>query len=287
MTCRAMKKNGLINCDSEIMYLSRKRMGEVYSIMKELIDKKNGAWEREGMIECIYSQFLVKYKNNKAVWLLTQDIITDLKMLHVHDYRNIRFIDSWSSGTILIFLYCVTRFMLVSGDCKYSGDGVNIECYATMSKKAILPEMLIDAEALVQRRNEWWRKPASSIPSTTFSANEAYEVVSSLSASQFGIDRTHVNYWYRKRSLEIPSDMIGERLTEFLQLMIAQIYLPHYPYGTLNIGHPIDWDEDSRTLRIASPSKQIGALLRQLMLVNSIVDYVELEGSPNPNYSIC
>ncbi|MCX5714522.1 MAG: PHP domain-containing protein, partial [Candidatus Omnitrophica bacterium] len=94
--------------------------------------------------------------------------------------------------------------------------------------------------------------------------------------TQTGLSEEIARGWCAGKVLS--SDLSGPNFTQGMSRLAAQIVSEHYPYGELNLGHRIDWDPLKRRLVYASPAKQLGAFLREVAVVNSVMDYMSRRG---------
>jgi len=79
-----------------------------------------------------------------------------------------------------------------------------------------------------------------------------------------------IHDWYRYYGVLFPYDI---QPNDFCELITAQIYKGLNHFGSLNLGHPIEWNDDTRQLVTSSNAKKMGNLMRNMFLVNAIVGY--------------
>ena len=104
-------------------------------------------------------------------------------------------------------------------------------------------------------------------------------VVPSVDWGQSPLTLDKVRGWYARQHVN-PPPLTDAEFPGFAMLMCAQVFIPHNPYGALNSGHRIDWDTHTNQLYSGSPAKQLGAFLREVMVINAVVQYAEAEGKP-------
>ena len=205
-----------------------------------------------------------------------------LQELGVFYHKQIRFIDSWATGTILYFLVSLARFFneyeVVEGKAVYRQNplfDIKVDCRAADAKIRALPLEKIDQRALRKGINYWWVVPPPSLE-WHLQKNNLTTAIPSVDWERSSLSLEKVKKWYTKRGIR-PPPIENKELTDFEMLMSAQIYKPHNPYGALNLGHRIDWNKPAKQLYSATAAKKLGAFLREIMLINSVIDYVELE----------
>ena len=93
--------------------------------------------------------------------------------------------------------------------------------------------------------------------------------------------------WFKDEGLEPPENVTPDQLTgafdtlrdrtenakpnELLRSSLgAMTYQRHSPYGEVYMGHPIDRDSREGVLRVSSPAKELGHLLFEALIQNSV-----------------
>ncbi|MFA5350299.1 MAG: (d)CMP kinase, partial [Candidatus Omnitrophota bacterium] len=278
-----MDKLGILPNNSVVYHLSRKNMGPGYKITKAIVEKYyNHIENREQFVELAYYDFINAMEENESFRRRAVEVYEELQELGIFYHRKVRFIDSWAAGTILYYLVLLTRFFneyeIINGKVTVRNNqllDVEIDCRAADPKTRVLSVDKIDQVDHHHNFNQWWMIPSPSLEWHLRKDNNK-TAIPSVDWQGSSISLEKIRGWYIKHAIR-PPPLSEKDVTDFAMLMSAQIFKPHNPYGALNLGHRIDWNSSAKQLYTATPAKRLGAFFREIMVINSVMDYAQAE----------
>jgi len=271
VTAQIMDTLGLKKNESYILYFSRKNLKNVYSITTKLICEAriNHLDERE-LYRKMNEEFIVNAPFRDEV----TNAYSILERCGMLNYEEIRFIDTWASGTIFYALHFIIKLF---DECKYEkGKLVNKRnplnhkvsfAVANNKERVMVVETPYDYLHVESEFNSWWKLPKA------FYKHYKYEKKSPIFIRSFNCNSINIQQiqdWYR--SYGIPF-LYNIQPRDFCDLLTAQIYKGLNHFGSLNFGHPIEWDDDKKQIVASSNAKKIGNIMRNMFLINAVIGY--------------
>lgn len=283
-----LDKLGILPNNSVIFHLSRKNMGVAYGVMSAIGNKYYYSTfnSREEFMNRLYRAFIDAMETNVAFREKSKEIYNQLKEIGIVHNKRIRFIDSWAAGTILYYLVCLVKFFE-----EYEAVGnelvirarprreLVVDCYAADAKTYIVPfNDIIEHSELYEKVNSWWEPVRITATRRQNQNVSKLTTIPSVDWQSTSLSLEKIRDWYASRELSPPPLNDQEDFVNFSMLMSAQLFKEHNPYGALNLGHNVDWNKTLGSLCIGSAAKRLGAYLRDILLMNSIHDYIKNEG---------
>lgn len=271
MVAQLMKELGLLS-DKKItlFHLGRKNMGQiVHGIIRRFIYEVNmsGASTRNEFFSGIMTRFTdlminPAYVDEKSVAydkniITFRDITARLygEMIQAgitNDGISFRIFDTWSGGRISVYAAAILLFF-----GKYEKAGMGYQLKQKIQQRNI--------EIFTMMHKEETQR----VYSTVFNAEVLQEA---------GINIDTLRRWYSRESLTAPFSRNGDSFINFINKLSAGIYELDYPLGEINLGHPVEWNPGTRHMDIASAVKQLGAFLREILVINGVMDYAQNRG---------
>ncbi|NQT90762.1 MAG: (d)CMP kinase, partial [Candidatus Omnitrophica bacterium] len=267
--------------NSAMFHLSRKNMGN-YPAIKKIVERvmSSEGVNRDNFGERFleeYKEALISDERLRRSARKTYEEIREAGILR-DGVSKIRVIDSWSSGNILYYFKGVVDFF-----SRYEMDDagniteraqprdLEVEVFAISSKDYVLPVSKMAKPRLSKTEiAKWWSGDGALSGRELAKADATLKTVD-WRESTLGTE--DIKRWYGRLHLHAPPVYNERDLINFAEVMGAQIYTPHNPFGALNLGHPVDWNRDLGELCEASPAKKLGCVLRDALLINSTLDY--------------
>ncbi|MFA4991171.1 MAG: (d)CMP kinase [Candidatus Omnitrophota bacterium] len=270
-----------------MFHLSRKNMLHTYKPIKKLIETlfRVPGITKDAFDEKLLEEFIGMMREDKGFREEAMVFYTQLREAGIVSDKNFkyRFIDSWSAGTMLYFLQCLVIFF-----SRYDIDAEGNIMSRPASNPVETSVFAMSSKDYVSEQKEW---KAGKL--TYKDANKWYYAerfidldpkgrryrIPTVDWRKSGITRDTIKRWYTIHGLRPPPIETDKELFVYLQLMGAQINLKHNPFGAFNAGHRIDWSENDQRLHESSPAKLLGAGLMELLLGNSVLNFIsEREG---------
>ncbi len=278
VTASLMQRLKGLRCKIHIVHISRKNLRAVY----KLVSRQKTNLQRGKIGQALLERELLEaYRSDPAVREEVQGIETLLKDAGLLDKSRIRFIDTWTSGSIFVSLSLVIgicdRYELGTADLlkKRSPRQRKLEFATANNKKSVhVVETIYDYENVAQGFSEWWALPKSFYSDYSSSRQNILPITSFDCSS---ISEKTVDSWYRFYGFARSRSIVVRELCE---LASAQIFKKFNHFGSLNLGHPIEWDNRTRCAVSTASYKRIGNLFRTMFLINAVIGYYEDYKSP-------
>jgi len=271
VTAQMMNVLGIKKNESYIMYFARNNFKNVYGITTKLAceARSNHLCEQE-----LYRKMSEEFIVNTVFRDEAINAYSTLERGGILNYKKIRFIDTWASETIFYALYFIIKLL---DEHKYEKDKLVKKKNPTRHKlsfavandkrRVMVVETPYDYLNVESEFNSWWKLPKS------FYSHYKYKQKLPLPIRSFNCDNLNIQQilaWYRYYSVPFLYEI---QPRDFCALLTAQIYKGLNHFGSLNFGHPIEWDYDKKQIIDSSSAKQIGNLLRNMFLVNAVMGY--------------
>ncbi|MCD6477055.1 MAG: hypothetical protein J7K26_02735, partial [Candidatus Aenigmarchaeota archaeon] len=245
---RVIEGDKFNNGNNIIFHLSRSQLGPAHKRFSEIISESlKEAKDKDELWRIILKKFKGEVRSNKEFAQIVKDIEEGLKNANILNAKKIRIIESLSEGIVIGFLKAVIL--------NYNKE-IDVE------------------EFVVSPKSEQVKSSKRGI--TTINWIE-----------RLGINeeerRNRINQWFKNWGVN-PPGVVSFQETEILneqELMWpsveALVYHLFYPYSEVNLGHPIEFDSQNKVLYKTSPAKNLGKLLREILLINA--KYIEEEAN--------
>lgn len=260
ITADLMDKLDIRKNDSTIAYISRNTLDEAYRIVAGLVATVQD-------VEKLDEIMFTLYATNQQYKQRIDRLIMTLRDCGSLDRQNVQYFDSWAEGTIFTIISFAHKVAQLNGMVSVENQVIS---YATMNNKSRLRVVKtdFDYDNVVSSLDDPYKVPEEFYESFQRAAKQSPYVP--ITSASYVADQSDINLWYAHESMAAP--IIAES-QDYVELMTARIYKPHNHFGSLNLGHPFEWDGAKGLLKDASPDKKIGNLLRQLVIINSVIGH--------------
>ncbi|MDZ4786453.1 MAG: HAD-IIB family hydrolase [bacterium] len=272
VTARIMDTLGLKKNRSYILYFARKNLKNVYSATTKLISEvRTSHLDDQELYRKMSEEFIV----NTPFRDEATNAYSLLEKCGLLNYEEIRFIDTWASGSIFYALHFIIKLF---DEYKYEKGKlvkkktplVHKVSFATANNKerVMVVETSYDYLNVESEFNSWWKLPKA------FYNHYKYEQKLLFPIRSFNCNSVNIQQiqaWYRYYGIPFLYNKIQPR--DFCDLLTAQIYKGLNHFGSLNFGHPVEWDDEKKQIIASSSAKKIGNLMRNMFLINAVIGY--------------
>lgn len=255
-----MNKLDIRSNDAVLVYISRNTLGEAYRKVVCL-------GESTTITEQLHEKMFALYDSDPQFEQSINTLITTLDECGALNRHHVRYLDSWAEGTMFSMISFAHKIARRQGKISLPAQDIT---YRVMNNKARLRVVKtdFDYQNVVESLHDPYSVPLDFYESFQ-RANRQHPYVTPLTAT-YKPSQHDISLWYVQEQLEAPKIT---NIEDFSELMRVRIYKNHNHFGSLNLGHPFEWDYTTGSIIDASPDKKVGSLLRQLLLVNSILGY--------------
>ncbi|MFA7677497.1 MAG: hypothetical protein WCY34_04940, partial [Candidatus Omnitrophota bacterium] len=239
--------------NNKVFHLSRARLDVAHSVMIALLKGADEEAEKGNFWKSLTMKFAQKVNEDREFRAIADEVYKKLKTV-INGHKDIRFVESMAQGIMTAFLKALVIYKdkLDKGksDEKKRNEN-NIEEFIVAPKE--------DKKGL-----EGLRAKGRTITTIIDESKPKAEAVRG---------------WFERHGLEFSGEIVQEAKSDddgvninkiFLDLLEAQIYHAFYPSSEVNLGHPIEFD--GKNLVKSSAVKQLGFVLRQVLLMNALSD---------------
>lgn len=278
ITATLMQRLGRMRNRIHIIHLSRKNLKTVYGIVRK---RRTIVSPRKAAHTELVHELRRAYSIEPSVRKEIREIKALLERSGLLHEPRIRFIDTWTSGSIFVALSVIInicdQFELGTTTLTKKASPLqrSIEFATANNKKRVrVVDTIYDYENVAQEFSEWWRLPKSFYSDYSQPHQNLLQITSFDCAL---ITKKTIHSWYQYYGCTLPRSVVVQELCE---LASAQIFKKFNHFGSLNFGHPIEWDARGRCV-VSTPSyKKVGNLFRTMFLINAVVGYYEDYRSP-------
>lgn len=265
-----IKKN-----NSVIIYLARKNLKEVYQTTEKVIYDIRCTSKADDDWFYLLRQEFTDNKKFRGGILYVYDI---LKESGIMAYEHIRFIDTWASGTIFHILSFTIRLFDEHQFVRGKPNNVKewhhhkVSFRVANSKKRITAvKTYYDYINVASSFERWWELPKLFYEHYKCKKETSLEIVC-FQCNNGAITKELIHKWYSSYRV-----MLGREIdpVDFCELLGAQIYKKLNHFGSLNLGHPIEWNDENMCVIHSEAHKKLGDLLRYMFLINAVLGYSE------------
>ncbi|MEI6631979.1 MAG: hypothetical protein WCL25_05145, partial [bacterium] len=261
MLAKAKKegKEGEFIKSNVILHLSRSLLGtHVYNIMKVIIEEVDAETKQSDVNYWqVFMRHFEHYMNEDSEFRAAAEVVYQRLPGELRNAGSIRIVESLAEGILTGFLKAVLIFY-------ENKEANNVEEFIAATKWELNPKrevvpFKINEQGLEARIGRWFIREGLAAPERIVVA-PFKEVGETMDVDDRRIER---------RALE------------------AQIFQMFYPFSEINLGHPIEL-HNGVTVK-SEAAKQLGFYLRQLLVINSIVDgttNTRPSGNLNSEYAV-
>lgn len=265
LAAKLLNNNKIYENSSIILFISRKNLKYSYESLCEF----GAEDENQDLSSKLKKKYLTDIKFKKEIISL-QKLLKDAKVLN---YSRINFIDSWAEGKIFALIKFAMEMELEITNKKYLTKKTKLKkiklffSVANPKKKVKVVKNYQDYINTKYSYKKYLQMPKYFYE--YFKDNHEEHIKINYPNSLL-MSKNMISRWFEHANISFKENF---KVTDFQELMTAKIYKELNHFGSLNFGHPIDWDPVNKKLIPSSPDKQIGNYLREIIMINSIVGF--------------
>lgn len=270
LAARLLNEMDVVPNRSIIIYLSRKNLKVAYGLtLKKITDHPKNEEE-------LFKTLKELTKTNKDF----RDQINYLQNILVKSGimkdKEINFFDSWAEGTIFVLIkFAIQMYEWSEHDnkSKRKTNKIHHKLFFSVANPKNKVKVVKNYQDYINTKYDF--REYLKIPQyfyEYYKQDGEKQKYLNPSSSKRLIKNDEIERWYKHTGLVFNKKV---KPGDFWELMSAKIFKELNHFGSLNFGHPIDWDPIKRKVVISSPDKQIGAYVRQLLMINSVLGLKE------------